>query len=294
LEKKDSFLKNKNNDVKGIIFHLKKGKKKFTIFVNNFFTTKNSHNNLKVTSSNNLYRNIPKPTQIKEDEQEKINYKFGMILYDYISINDDEISCLKDEQIKIIKEEDNGWSLIELESAKQGKIPKEYYMEIDENEMKRLDFDERIEKEIKLKKLKIELKNKLIKLNIDDYYKVDIEEETEINELFNKQMSNKEEEKEEEMKNIKIQDLFSSIILSKNNKIDYEKINLILMIYKNFLTPKMLIGILKLFYNYKKKDLKTQNEINDFINNELIPIRLKITKILILWIEKYYYDFISM
>jgi hypothetical protein len=217
-----------------------------------------------------------------------------MILYDYISINDDEISCLKDEQIKIIKEEDNGWSLIELESAKQGKIPKEYYMEIDENEMKRLDFDERIEKEIKLKKLKIELKNKLIKLNIDDYYKVDIEEETEINELFNKQMSNKEEAKEEEMKNIKIQDLFSSIILSKNNKIDYEKINLILMIYKNFLTPKMLIGILKLFYNYKKKDLKTQNEINDFINNELIPIRLKITKILILWIEKYYYDFISM
>jgi hypothetical protein len=208
----------------------------------------------------------------------------GILLYDYINDNEDEISLLVDEMVYIVEIKDNGWTKIESR-GKFGEIPSEYVSEIEEGIINEVEYDESLKNEMKIRKKKKELRESSFTFDIKQYY-----------ENYEKLIEKKEEEIKIEadtiyesklLKLATINQVFE-LLTDYNNNIDIELLNIFLFSYRSFMKPNELMEKLKNKYNTLKKD-ENMKEI-EFVNTILIPTRLKIIQMINTWIIKYYYD----
>jgi son of sevenless len=97
----------------------------------------------------------------------------------------------------------------------------------------------------------------------------------------------------DETKNIKCASVDKIIEYLTNRKdSDNDSLYTFMLCYRSFISPYELIKKLKLRYlTPYPQYMKSSNDQSEWIQSELIPIRLKISQILKLWLEHHFYDF---
>jgi len=79
--------------------------------------------------------------------------------------------------------------------------------------------------------------------------------------------------------------------LTQHDTVDTEFLNSFLLTYKSFTTAEIILNIIiQRFYVTPPPDL-TEEQIAEFNEKKLMPIRLRVTNVLKTWLETYYEDF---